>query len=219
MRAPAARYLLVLVLALGAGPRVMAQDNDFARLVEWLGGRWDNRQQAQDDVAGGVSGFDRHARRALSYAPVDAPAIAGRLFAVQAYDQQGFSGPLRRVTLARIVPSLVTTEFVHESLILADPTAWGDLRSNLATLRELRESDVRVNRGCRVYWRRVDDHFEGHTRAGRCAGAGAGGSEVVVEHFYALYADRLIRHERHYDAGGALVPREGGRTPEVFERL
>lgn len=210
------RGLLFALLIAALAPAAGAADDPLDQLVTWLAGDWDNRQQAEDDRASGVDPFDRHPRRARVYLRVEAPAVAGRLFAVRHYESGGLDGSVTGVGLERFTPSPVTTEIVHEVVYLQDPAAWGDLRRSLDALGGLRDGDLRSDRRCRVYWRRVGDHFEGRTRPGRCRETGENGGERRIERFAALYADRLVRHEQHYGPDDALLPRPGGRTPQVF---
>ncbi len=212
----AARALLFVLLA-GVVPAATA-DERSERLAEWFAGAWDSVRQAEDDRASGVDAIDRHPRLAIAVATVEAAAVSGQLFAWRVHETGGLAGPVTRVELHRFAPSPVTTEIVHERVYLKDPSAWGDLRASLASLAPLRDADLRGNRRCRVYWRWVDDHFEGRTREGRCEQALPEADVTRIERFFALYVDRFVQHERHFAPDGTPRVRAGGRTPQVYLR-
>ena len=204
------------VLLILAGTPVAAQP-DFDAFRCGLAGTWDNVDQAEADRRAGHSGTARHPRRAMIYVPIDNPAIAGQLFAIKNYTEEGTDGPISRVSLHRFRPD--GDRVVHEFMFLRDKERWGDLSKDLSALTGLTEQDVRINTDCAMLWHWAGDHFAGSTVEGRCVTSSFTPEPIRVEGHGELWPDRLVRHDRNYDLDGNALPIPGGDSPEVFLKL
>ena len=149
------------VVAIGLIPATAATGmDDLERLASWLTGRWDNRAQAEAEVARGAPPDERHPRYAMEYVRLNTPHLAGVTFAIRNYGEHGLAGPLRRVSLHRFELAADETTIVHEFMFLKDQAGWGDLGVSLGPLTALRPTDVTTNPGCRMYWSWQGDRFE-----------------------------------------------------------
>lgn len=207
-------------LALGASSGTAADSlpvSEFDAFRCNLAGHWDNVAQASADAAAGADYANLHPRRAMTYVPVTNPDLEGQLFAIRNFTEQGFSGPISRVSLHRFRPEGDT--IVHEFMFLLDKERWGDLSQDLEALTRITEADVRINRDCAMYWRSAGDHFEGATIKGQCVTSSFTPEPILVEGHGELYRDRLIRHDQNFSLSGEPLPVPGGATPERFDKI
>lgn len=191
-------------------------DKHFQLMMTWLAGRWDNSAQVEAERRSATPAFDRHLHYAMHYVPIRTPAMDGQVFAIKSYNEGGFAGPLTRVALHRFRRLPNSSDIGHEFLFLLDPDRFGDLKVSLRALESLKESDVRINSQCRMYWRWQGDHFEGRTRQGQCITSSYTPTKILVEGHGILHAEQLIRHDTNYEMSGELRPRQGGSSPELF---
>jgi len=220
MRFPEARFFLaIFVAAYMLTGACGAELSEFERFERMIAGHWDNEMQAREDVRLGLDYTDLHPRRAMTYIPIENPNIEGRLFAILNYAEQGFEGPLQRLSLHRFRWSETDRSIVHEFFFLREPREWSDDNIELAYLTTIDESDVRINSRCAMYWRWRGDHFEGATKKGSCVTSSFTATPVRVEGHGELWHDRIIRHDANYSLEGERLPTPGGASPEVFDRV
>jgi len=120
---------------------------DLDQFAAWLEGVWETETAAR------------------SYAPVDAPQMEGRLFALLRYGDAGLGGPVRAVSLRRFRED-ADGVIINDFLYVKDAARWGDLTADLSALAALTEDDVRSNPGCTMTWRREGATFVGATTPG-----------------------------------------------------
>jgi hypothetical protein len=92
------------------------------------------------------------------------------------------------------------------------------LKQDLKPLRNLSNADVRFNKNCRLYWQWKGDHFKAATRKGQCITSSYTPTEILVEGHALLYRHRLVRHDMNYELSGEVRPRQGGASPELFDK-
>src|SRR6185312_17240723 len=113
-----ATTLAALALA-GCASEMTKGKADLAQIDEWLPGRYDNAEQAQEDAR---QGRDVHTAVTLSIVPIDVPLFSEHTY----YVQESVADDPRRITLQR----LVTFEVVKGGRILqsywslAEPARW-----------------------------------------------------------------------------------------------
>lgn len=220
MRFPVARLFFAIfgaVCLLTGG--CDAEESEFARFERMIASHWDNERQAREDARLGLDFAHRHPRRAMTYIPIENPNIEGRLFAILNYAEQGFDGPLQRLSLHRFRWSETDRGIVHEFFFLREPRERSDDNIELAYLTTIDESDVRINSSCAMYWRWQGDHFEGATNQGSCVTSSFTATPVRVEGHGELWDDRIVRHDANYSLDGERLPTAGGASPEVFDRV
>ncbi|RMF96233.1 MAG: hypothetical protein D6727_08905 [Gammaproteobacteria bacterium] len=207
-------FILVALLS----SELSAADPGLPCLVDWLSGDWDNIVQVRAEADAALPETQRHARYAMRYQPIAAPAFDGQLFAIHNYGAQGFAGPLRRISLHRFYTG-EDGVIVHEFLFLRHPEYWAPLAGRLHELRDLQPADVRSNPDCRMYWHWQEDHYEGRTEPGRCITQSFTDAPIRVEGHGKLWPHCLLRHDLNLTLNGEIIPRPGGETPELFRKL
>lgn len=211
--------LLALCLFLVAGCSDLLAPNDLNRFSQWIAGEWTNEKQINAFIAQGLPKNERPPRYAMRYTLVEAPAIEGRLFAIENYDGgAGFSGPISRVSLHRFMLSEDGSTILHEILFLKDEAFRKRLTTSLAPLSDIKPDDIRVREDCRLYWIWDGASFEGATKPGACVTNSYTDRDITVEGFGALMEDQLIRHDRNFEMTGEEIPRPGYEVADTFTR-
>ncbi len=217
--------LFIICLAFGANaladnPRITRSGlpPTFDRFVYFLEGRWDNLRQVEKEALSDLAVDQRHRRYPMHYVRVDAGEIDGVVFAIHNYDQDGFHGDLRRISLHRFTWSKVHDHIVHEFLIIKDPDRFGPFDGRLDLLKQLTWNDVRTDPSCNMYWSWNVNHFEGKTVPGLCVTSSFTENPIRIEAHGELYASRLIRHDQNFTMEGREIKREGSQSPEIFDK-
>ncbi len=174
---------------------------DLDLLVSWFGGRFDNHVQVLHDEHDGVE--HPHRRVHSIFEPVQIPELGEHLFYVEQYSG-GDPDRVFRQRLYRFEQG-DDDEIVLHIHAFADPDAVRGAHDDPTLLDGLTLDDLEPKPGCEVYWRRVDDHFEGATRPGACHIRSRAGGVLSVED--TLYLDRNELHidDRATNEAGELV--------------
>jgi CpeT/CpcT family protein DUF1001 len=182
---------------------------DLAQIDEWLPGRYDNSEQAQEDAR---QGRDVHTALSLSIVPIDVPLFSEHTY----YVQESAADDPRRVTSQR----LVTFEVVKGGRILqsywslAEPTRWRSAAQNPELFQSMMFRDASRLAGCDVEWKRDGAQFVGSNELASCrVNSGALGS-VRMQIRTELSPDTLSVAELAY-SGEKLVQ---GNAAEPFYR-
>jgi len=195
-------------------------EEDLAQFASWIAGSWDNVKQVQSEIQKGLPEEDRHHRYAMRYTEIETPAVRGRTFAIENYEEgDGLAGAIARVSLHRFMLSDARDNIIHEFLFLKDQTFRDKLIGNLDSLEDITEDDFRVRKGCRLYWRWTGNSFEGQTKTGACITSSYTDREITVEGSGILEFNRLRRHDRNFELSGEEISRPGHKTKEVFDRI
>lgn len=205
------------LICVSASAEPVPEPGSVPHFVNMISGRWDNLVQVEAGRAAKADKAHQHLRYAMNYVPMQPPGLRGVLIAIESYGTEGFDGEMSRVALHRFRDE--GDGIVHEFIFPHDRSKLGDLTKDLSPLMALTEGGVRINVGCRLYWHWAGDHYEGATRKGQCKTSSYTETEILVEGKGWLYSDRLIRHDRNYELNGSEITRDGGATPEVFNRL
>ncbi|MGI9235094.1 MAG: CpcT/CpeT family chromophore lyase [Woeseiaceae bacterium] len=195
------------------------EPTDFERFERMIAGHWDNDRQAQEDTRLGLDYFNRHPRRAMTYIPIENENIEGRLFGILNYTEDGFKGPVQRLSLHRFRWSQAEKSIIHEFFFLEEPRVWNDETIDLVYLTLIGESDVRINTKCAMHWRWHSDHFEGATKRGSCVTSSFTTEPILVEGHGELWPEKIVRHDANYSLEGEHLPTAGGASPEIFDRV
>lgn len=197
-----------------------ASEKQLDLLSSWLVGSWDNIAQVEGEIKAGVPPEQRRQRYAMRYTEIKAPAIKGRIFAIENYDDgNGFKGSLQRISLHRFMLSDDKSAILHEILFLKDKAFRKSLIGNLKPLENITEDDIRSRADCRLYWAYADDRFEGATKKGACVTNSYTDRDITVEGMGQLDADHLVRHDRNFEMSGEEIPRAGYKIADKFDRV
>jgi len=195
-------------------------EQDMDRLASWLVGSWDNIEQVEAEIKDGMEEADRRQRYAMRYSAVTAPAVKGRLFAIENYDDgRGFDGVMQRVSLHRFMLSEDKRAILHEILFLKDKAFRQSLIGNLKPLENITEDDIRAREDCRLYWTWKGTRFEGATKVGACVTNSYTDRDITVEGSGILETGQLMRHDRNFEMSGEEIIRPGYKVADTFKRV
>jgi CpeT/CpcT family (DUF1001) len=209
------RCIAVIAVIAFAGCASMAKQSEaeLEQLIQWLPGRYDNRDQAQRDAA---RGGEAHEALSISIVPIYAPALGKYAF----YTQESAADDPRRVTAQRVIAFDIGPEkrIVQGLFSLVEPVRWRDAHLNPDLFKGLiPHQDVRPVSGCELVWKKEGDRFTAANDRSRCRVSsritdGTVNLEVRAE----LAPGELSLSDRSYDAGGRLVH---GHADEPFYRF
>ncbi|MEM9496026.1 MAG: CpcT/CpeT family chromophore lyase [Pseudomonadota bacterium] len=215
-------YAFAAVLLIGCAQEQRGQSDESGELERFrcmLTGHWDNKRQADRDIAAGADEANRHERRAMTYIPVANDHLEGQLFGILNYGEAGFEGAPRRLSLHRFRPAKDGGAIVHEFLFLKDKERWGDLTKDIAPLTSVTLADVTINSDCAMYWRAEADGFDGRTEEGRCITSSFTPEPIRVEGHGILSPTTLSRHDRNLSLDGEPLFVAGGASAEIFDKV
>jgi hypothetical protein len=202
--------IALAVLALSACAGEMKRGKaDLAQIEEWLPGRYDNTEQAQEDAR---QGRDVHTALTLSVVPIDVPLFSEHTY----YVQENAADDPRRVTSQR----LVTFEVVKGGRILqsywslAEPARWRSAAQNPELFQSMMFRDATRVAGCDVAWKRDGARFVGSNELASCRVNSAALGSVRMQVRTELSPDTLSVAELSY-SGEKLVQ---GNAAEPFYR-
>jgi len=198
------------VLALSACASEMKRGKaDLAQIDEWLPGRYDNTEQAQEDARQGRSA---HPSLALSVVPIDVPLFSEHTY----YVQESAADDPRRVTSQRLVTFEVVKggRIVQSYWSLAEPTRWRNAAQNPELFQSMMFRDATRLAGCDVEWKRDGARFVGSNQLASCRVNSPALGSVRMEIRTELSPDTLSVAELAY-SGEKLVQ---GNAAEPFYR-
>ena len=154
--------LAVLALAACAGEMKRGKA-DLAQIEEWLPGRYDNTEQAQEDAR---QGRDVHPALTLSIVPIDVPLFSEHTY----YVQESAADDPRRVTSQRLVTFEVVKggRIVQSYWSLAEPARWRSAAQNPELFQSMMFRDASRVAGCDVEWKRDGTRFVGSNEVASC---------------------------------------------------
>jgi len=188
------------------------RETEFAELIQWLPGHYDNTAQAQQDMQQGVQ--PPHEKLALAIVSIDAPRIGRNVF----YLQEMAADDPRRVMSQKVLAFEVKDRSILETVwLMAEPRRWRDGHLDPDLFRSLVLQDLQSLRGCDLTWKKTAGRFVGENDPKHCSGSAhtAEGS-ARVELRAELGADTLSTAELSYDTSDNLLR---GRRDDPFYRF
>jgi CpeT/CpcT family protein DUF1001 len=198
------------VLALSACASEMKRGKaDLAQIAEWLPGRYDNTEQAQEEAR---QGRDVHAALTLSVVPIDVPLFSEHTY----YVQESAADDPRRVTSQRLVTFEVAKggRILQSYWSLAEPARWRNAAQNPELFQSMMFRDATRLPGCDVEWKRDGAGFVGSNQLASCRVNTAALGSVRMEIRTELSPDTLSVAELSF-SGEKLVQ---GNASEPFYR-
>ncbi|HEY1283833.1 MAG TPA: chromophore lyase CpcT/CpeT [Steroidobacteraceae bacterium] len=198
--------LLALALT-GCASEMKKGKADLALIDEWLPGRYDNTEQAQQDAQ---SGRDIHLGLALSIVPIDVPLFSEHTYYVQ---ESAVDDP-RRVTSQRLITLEVVKggRIVQSFWSLAEPARWRAAAENPALFQSMMFRDATRLSGCELEWKKEGTQFVGSNQVTACRVNSPALGSVRMQIRAELSADSLSLAELAY-SGEKLVQ---GNAAEPF---
>ena len=154
---------LAVVALAGCASEMKKGKADLAQIDEWLPGRYDNADQAQEDAR---QGRDVHTALTLSIVPIDVPLFSEHTY----YVQESAADDPRRVTSQRLITFEVVKggRIVQSYWSLAEPTRWRNAAQNPGLFQSMMFRDASRLPGCDVEWKREGAGFVGSNQLASC---------------------------------------------------
>jgi hypothetical protein len=218
----ATRMLVALLISLAAmstnasaqSPVPAPADASLTRLIDWLGGEWDNNEQVWQqgvDAAAGKPQAKNAAHIHTIYSRVEAPLLGATVF----YFQQSLGSDASRVTAQRVyrlTPGASAGSVMLEVFQLRDPSRFQNAHLTPALFKTLDERQLRAMPGCEMVLRYDEPQaaFAGKVAPEACSFASARDSNkrLSASSVIKLTEGELVRHEQVRDADGKLVVAE-----------
>jgi hypothetical protein len=183
---------------------------NLAQIHEWLPGRYDNVDQAQDDAR---QGREPHAALTLSIVPIDVPLISDHAF----YLQESAADDPRRVTTQRMCSFEVGKggRIVETVWSFAQPGRWRDGHLNPDLFKGMMFQDASRLNGCELEWTKAGARFVATNQTSTCRVNAPGLGAVQMQMRAELSADELSMAELAFGAGNRVVQ---GNAAEPFYR-
>ncbi len=213
-RLPCAQFATALlgIWLAGCATTAERQRAELAALGSALAGSYDNRAQAQAELAAGATAA--HAPLALLIARLRAPLVGDDVYFVR---ESALDDP-RRIFSQRVWVLGVDASgrIAHGVYRFAEPERWRSGGESPELFRALLPRDLEPAAGCDVRWSRTAQGFRGANDPASCRVAGEGGATLGFEQELRLEAGELALGERTFDAAGTAGP--GAATSYLFRR-
>lgn len=169
--------LMGLSLFASAAPFAIAQDSstadakilkrDFARMMDWFPGRYDNQEQVYFEDNLEVDDSLRHGRIHHLFVPIDLPGFPGTTFYVQQY-QNDDPTDVYRQRVYSFEPDYEENATRLTIYIPKNSKAILNAHEDPSKLKGLTPSDFTTYPGCEVYWTYQNEFYHGFMKEGVC---------------------------------------------------
>jgi len=140
---------------------------DFARMMDWLPGRYDNQEQVYFNGNLKVPKEEQHGRLHHIFMPVDLDNIPGTTFYIQQYKNDDPSDIFRQ-RIYSFAPDFDENAIRQIIYTAKDPKAILDAHEDPSKLEEITTSQFITHKGCDIFWTAQLDHFQGNMKPGAC---------------------------------------------------
>jgi len=200
-------YFFLLALAVSINLPLAAQadtlNDDFARLLSWFPGEYDNHEQHWQDNLDQVEQVHEHLHHI--FFPVDAPTVGEYTFFVQQY----MDGDPANVYRRRFYSFSLDQDEQAIRLDIysfSDEDKYADAHLNPDILAGLSEADLIGRPGCEVYWKYTGEHFHGYMKEKSCrVMSRRSGKEIFITDDLKLTADEIWIRDEAFLADGTRV--------------
>lgn len=191
-------------------------EKDFALMMQWFPGRYDNSLQVFWEPSLNVAEEDRHERIHSIFKPVDLPGFPGETFYVEQY----LDGDPSKIYRQRVYDFSVDP--VEDAIRLkiytpGNPKALAGAHRNPDLLKGLRPEDLSTRAGCDVFWKRQANQFLGYMKEGACRYQSKRlGAEIVISDDLVLTENEIWIKDRAETVAGEYV---FGNKADVAHKL
>jgi hypothetical protein len=212
------RYAAIIgaVVVLSAPVRAEVTD-DVGRLLALMAGTYDSAEQVTQETARGVPEKERHARRHVTYARIEAPQIGPAVL----FRQERNGGPQGEIVargLAVFTPDqdakgirmwLRNIVDVDQATDLhLKPQMWGQV-----------QFDPAYGGKCPFHWRPDGVGFVGTLLGGGCKITSNSGKPMSFDARWTLSSSELTIFDNTYDGDGKLMMGRMDKAPTVYLRV
>lgn len=178
---------------------------DFARLIEWFPGRYDNQEQVYFNNNLDVPEEERHGRIHHIFTPVDMPDFPGTTFYIEQY-QNNDPADVYRQRIYSFEPDFEENAIRLTIYVPKDAEALLGAYSDPSKLAGLKPSDFTTYPGCEVFWTYGNAHYHGYMKAGACrVESKRSGKTLIITDDLQLSKDSIWIRDEAVDTDGNYV--------------
>lgn len=196
-------------------PSRSSLENDLTEMLGWFPGEYDNDLQVQQQLADGLAEDARQRHTHHLFQPVDVGFTQNKTLYAQQYQHYDPDDLYRQ----RIYAFDIDQDEVAIRLTIytpKDPASIRDLHLNKTLQAALTADDFILKSGCEVYWRRVDDAFQGYLKPDSCNYySKLFETTVYLNETLTLTRDALQLHDSAVDSNGKPVFGSADRGPTI----
>lgn len=140
---------------------------DFERMLQWFPGEYDNKLQAQADIAAGLGEGEAHEYIQHIFKPVKAPNIGKHVFFIKQTMDGDYENVYRQrlYTLEQDIQNRSVKLTIYSFL---DEKKYRYTDKDSSLVANIRKDELRTVPGCEVYWTYHTDHFIGRMKERAC---------------------------------------------------
>lgn len=186
-------------------------EKDFALMMEWFPGRWDNEAQVFFDADLKTPPEARNGRIHSIFMPVALPAFGQTVFYVQQYADGDFA-KIYRQRIYVFAPDPAENAIKLTIFTPKDAARLKDAHLDPKKLEGLTPTDAETTPGCEVYWRRQANQFVGYMKPKACRVVSRrDGRPILITDDLVLTPDELwIRDRAETEAGEYVFGNKAG---------
>lgn len=178
---------------------------DFARMMEWFPGVYDNQEQVYFEDEMEVPEDIRHGRIHHIFAPVKLKNFPGRTFYIQ-QSQDGDPSNIYRQRIYSFAPDFEENAIRLTIYAPKDAKKLVDAHLDPKKLKGLRPSQFTTYDGCDVFWKAQSSYFHGYMKEGACrVESKRSGKTLVITDDLQLSENEIWIRDQAEDADGNYV--------------
>ena len=195
--------LLILLIALmpleAMADDAAILDKDFALMMSWLPGIYDNQEQVYFEDEQEVADTLRHVRVHTALTPVDLPRLGAHVFYLQQHINDD-PAQINRQRLYILNPDYERNAVAMQIYTFGAAERRVDAQWHHPELAQLTMEQVQTRPECNVLWRRKANQFFGHTQRDACTDRPAeGAGRAAINRYFLLTEDALWISEQAAD--------------------
>ena len=181
-------------------------DKDFALMMTWLPGIYDNQEQVYFEGEQDVADTLRHVRVHTVLTPVNLPQLGAHVFYLQQYVNDD-PAQVNRQRLYVLSPDYERNVVAMQIYSFNDAELLADAHVGPTQLAQLTTDQLHTMPGCEVLWRRTANQFLGLTQRQACTSMPTEGAEhTAINHHFLLTEDALwISDQAHHETDNAVA--------------
>jgi hypothetical protein len=213
------RIFFAVTLLMGAAMTATAAPlpETMARLMAIMPGVYDTADQVAAETTQGVPEAQRHERRHVMYARIDAPHIGPHVF----FRQTRADGPDGKILghgLAVFEPDSNANGIRMWLRNIVTPERYTDLHLKKELWREV-AFDPAYGGKCPFHWRMEREHLIGTLLGGGCKITSNAGKAMSFASVWVLTNTSLSIFDNTYDGDGKLMSGRADKVPTVYSKL
>ena len=209
--------LMILLIALmpleAMADDLAILDKDFALMMSWLPGIYDNQEQVYFEDEQEVADTLRHVRVHTMLTPVDLPRFGDHVFYLQQYVNDD-PAQLSRARFYVLNPDYERNAVTMQIYSFDAPELLADVHLDPTQLAQLTTDQVHTMPGCEVLWRRTANQFLGQTQRQACTNMSTESAEhSSINRYFLLTEDALWISDLVHNKTDKPVAGQADRVP------